>query len=263
MIRFKNVSKVYPRTGAAVSDLTFHIKKGEFAFLTGHSGAGKSTLLKLIHFQTLPTKGHVQVSRYHSDRIKRRDIPDLRRRVGFIFQDFKLLDRLTASENIAFALEVTGTPRRDLDAKVQRLLGQVGLAAKSRSVPSELSGGERQRVVIARALATDPLILLADEPTGNLDPRAAEGVFELFRSLNLLGMAVLMATHDTELVRKNPKIRVLELEHGQLVFDSAANGLEAVPTAAPQAPPVAVVPSTIEEAQSIATPAPGEPGEVA
>jgi cell division transport system ATP-binding protein len=226
MIRFRNVTKQYPRTGAAVENITFHIRKGEFVFLTGHSGAGKTTLLQLIHFQTLPTVGQVQVSRYNSGRIKRRQIPDLRRRVGYVFQDFKLLGRLTAAENVAFALEVTGTPRREIDNKVQRLMSQVGLAAKARSRPEELSGGERQRVVIARGLATDPLILLADEPTGNLDPRAADGVFQLFRTINRLGMSVLMATHDSDLIRRHPEVRVLELEHGKLVFDSAGDDSE-------------------------------------
>jgi cell division transport system ATP-binding protein len=229
MIRFRNVTKTYPRTGAAVRDVTFHVRKGEFVFLTGHSGAGKTTLLQLIHFQTRPTEGQVQVSRYNSNRVKRRQVPDLRRRVGYVFQDFKLLDRLTAAENIEFALQVTGTPRREIDNRVQRLLSQVGLAAKARSLPDELSGGERQRVVVARALATDPLVLLADEPTGNLDPRAADGVFQLFRTLNRLGMSVLMATHDAQMIRDHPEIRVLELEHGQLVYDSlAASAAEAV-----------------------------------
>ncbi|MGH7540169.1 MAG: cell division ATP-binding protein FtsE [Gemmatimonadota bacterium] len=222
MIRFRNVTKRYPRTGAAVENVTFHLRKGEFAFLTGHSGAGKTTVLRLIHFQDVPTEGDVQVSRYASSRIKRRQVPDLRRRVGYVFQDFKLLDGLTASENVGFALEVTGTPRREIGPKVQRLLSQVGLAAKARSRPAELSGGERQRVVIARALATDPLILLADEPTGNLDPRAADGVFRLFRTINQLGMAVLMATHNSEMIRSHAGIRVLELEHGRLVLDSGA-----------------------------------------
>jgi cell division transport system ATP-binding protein len=227
MIRFRNVTKEYPRTGAALNDVSFHLRKGEFAFLTGHSGAGKTTLLHLVHFQTRPTRGQVQVSRYNSERIRRRQIPEVRRRVGYVFQDFRLLERLTAAENIAFALEVTGTQRREIGKKVQRLLTQVGLAAKARSLPEELSGGERQRVVIARALATDPLVLLADEPTGNLDPRAAEGVFQLFRTLNRLGMAVLMATHDGAFMRENPAIRVLELEHGRLVFDSVGETAEA------------------------------------
>ena len=224
MIRFRGVSKHYPRSGAALEGVDFHLGKGEFAFLTGPSGAGKTTVLRLIHLQTTPTEGEVRVSRYSSKTIRRRQIPDLRRRVGFVFQDFRLLERLTASENVAFALQVTGTPKAKIAPKVQRLLGQVGLAAKSRSLPSELSGGERQRVVIARAVATDPLVLLADEPTGNLDPRAADGVFELFRTINGLGMAVLMATHDAGLIRRHPGVRILELEHGRLVYDSAETG---------------------------------------
>lgn len=230
MIRFRNVTRRYPRTGAAIENVTFHLRKGEFAFLTGHSGAGKTTVLHLAHFQTLPTEGEVQVSRYSSSRIKRRQVPDLRRRVGYVFQDFRLLERLTAWENVAFALQVTGTPRKEIEKKVQRLLSQVGLAAKARSLPEELSGGERQRVVTARALATEPLVLLADEPTGNLDPRAADGVFQLFRTINRMGMTVLMATHDADLIRRNPEIRVLELEHGRLVLDSGA------PTEEPAAP---------------------------
>jgi cell division transport system ATP-binding protein len=223
MIQFKNVTKEYPRSGAAVEDLTFHLRKGEFAFLTGHSGAGKTTVLRLVHFQARPSKGEVRVSRYASSRIRRRQIPQLRRRVGFVFQDFRLLERLTAAENVEFALNVTGTSKKRIGPKVQRLLGQVGLAAKARSLPSELSGGERQRVVIARALATDPLVLLADEPTGNLDQRASDGVFELFRSINRHGMAVLMATHDADLIRRHPEVRVLELEHGRLVYDSGGD----------------------------------------
>jgi cell division transport system ATP-binding protein len=221
MIRFQGVTKRYPRTGEALSDVSFHLRKGEFAFVTGPSGAGKSTLLELVHMQTLPTDGVVRVSRFRSDEIQRKEVPHLRRRVGFVFQDFRLLDRLTAAENVAFALEATGTARGEIDDRVQKLLSQVGLAAKARSHPKELSGGQRQRVAIARALATDPLVLLADEPTGNLDERASRGVFQLFRRINDLGMAVLLATHDTTLLREHPEIRVLELEHGSLVYDSA------------------------------------------
>ena len=221
MIRFRDVSKVY-RRGAAVRGVSFRLDRGEFAFLTGPSGAGKSTILDLIHFRTLPTRGEVIVSRYSSRRIRRRDVPRLRRSVGFVFQDFKLLERLTAAENVAFALQVIGTPRREIQGRVQRLLSHVGLAARSRSLPSELSGGERQRVAVARALATEPLILLADEPTGNLDPQAARGVFELFRTVNRRGTAVLMATHDADFVRNHPAIRVIELERGRLASDSGA-----------------------------------------
>ncbi|WP_420633932.1 cell division ATP-binding protein FtsE [Candidatus Palauibacter sp.] len=237
MIWMRDVTKVYPRTGAAARDISFRLRKGEFAFLTGPSGAGKSTVLELIHFQTRPTEGEVQVSRYNSQRMRRRDVPELRRRVGFVFQDFKLLERLTAAENVAFALDVIQTPRREISGRVERLLSQVGLAAKARSRPSELSGGERQRVAVARALATEPMILLADEPTGNLDPRAARGVFELFRTLNRLGTAVLMATHDAQFVRSHPAIRVIEMEGGRLVRDSAAD--RAVPQTATAATTVA------------------------
>jgi cell division transport system ATP-binding protein len=221
MIRFERVTKRYPRTGAALADVSFHLRKGEFAFLTGPSGAGKTTVLQLVHMHTLPDEGRVRVSRFSSDSMRRKDVPQLRRRVGYVFQDFRLLERLTASENVAFALEATGASRRKMRQKVQQLLGHVGLAAKAQSHPSELSGGERQRVAIARALATDPLVLLADEPTGNLDRRAADGVFELLRRINDLGMAVLFATHDAELLHRHRDVRVLELEHGSLVYDSA------------------------------------------
>jgi cell division transport system ATP-binding protein len=146
--------------------------------------------------------------------------------VGYVFQDFRLLEGLTAAENVAFALECTGTPRGRIEPRVQRLLGQVGLAPRARSYPRELSGGEQQRVVIARALSTEPVVLLADEPTGNLDERATTGVFELFRRINAAGTTVVMATHDAELIRRNPGIRVLELEDGALVYDSLSAGSE-------------------------------------
>ncbi len=221
MIRLEGVTKRYPRTGEAVSDVSFRLEKGEFAFLTGPSGAGKTTVLRLIHMQIPPDEGVVRVSRFSSEDVRRKEIPELRRRVSFVFQDFRLLEDLTAAENVAFALEATGTPRRRVSDRVQKLLGHVGLAAKARSHPDELSGGERQRVAVARALATDPLVLLADEPTGNLDDRAARGVVELLQDINDLGMAVLFATHDTGLIRAHPDVRVLELEHGELVYDSA------------------------------------------
>jgi len=222
MIQHRSVSHRFPRTGEALHEISFRVRKGEFAFLTGPSGAGKTTILRLTHMQMRPTAGEVRVSRYSSRRIRRRDIPLLRRRVAYIFQDIRLLPRLTAAENVGFALEVTRTPRAKIAPKVQRLLGQVGLASQAGALPGELSGGEQQRVAIARALANDPLVLLADEPTGNLDGRASMGVFQLFREINQLGMAVLMATHDAELIRRYPEIRVIELEGGRLVFDSAS-----------------------------------------
>ena len=221
MIKLLNATKSYPRTGIALGDMTLEVPKGQFVFLTGHSGSGKSTTLRLIHMSERPTSGEVRVSGFSSQRTTRRDLWKVRRRVGFIFQDFRLLPGRTAQENVAFALEVTGTHRAEIRPRSQRLLAQVGLAAKSGSPVHQLSGGEQQRVVIARALASEPLILLADEPTGNLDDRATRGIMDLFWEINALGMAVLMATHDLELIRSYPTARVLELDQGRLVYDSA------------------------------------------
>ncbi len=222
MIRFSHVSMEYPRGGLALDDVSFALRKGEFCFLTGHSGAGKSTILRLIHMAEQPTSGEVRVSGYSAGRTREKDVAMLRRKIGYIFQDFRLLTNRTAAENVAFALEVTGARSPVIRSKVGRLLAQVGLASKAEALPGELSGGEQQRVAVARALAHDPLLLLADEPTGNLDERATWGIFDLFRSINAAGTAVLLATHDLELVRKNPGVRVLELDHGKLVYDSAA-----------------------------------------
>lgn len=222
MIKLIHVTKEYPPRGRALDDIGFHIRKGEFAFLTGHSGSGKSTLLRLVHMSERPSSGEVRVSGYSSEMIPPADIWKVRRKVGFVFQDFRLLPGRTASENVAFALEVTGTPRKQLTPRASRLLAKVGLSAKSGAMVNELSGGEQQRVAIARALINEPLVLLADEPTGNLDERSARGILELFRELNAQGMAVLMATHDLELVRSYPSHRVLELNEGRLVYDSAA-----------------------------------------
>lgn len=221
MIRFRGVSKEYPRHGFALRDLDVHIRKGEFAFLTGHSGAGKSTVLRLVQMAEAPTVGEVRVSGVSSARLRKGDVPKLRRKLGVVFQDFRLLRDRTAEENVAFALEVTGSRPSAIRPRVARLLAQVGLASKGRSLPEELSGGERQRVAIARALANDPLVLLADEPTGNLDEYSGSGVFDLFREINANGMTVLMATHDLDLVRRHPDFRVLELANGELVYDSS------------------------------------------
>jgi cell division transport system ATP-binding protein len=221
MIRLQNVRKEYARSGAALEDITFELKKGEFCFLTGHSGAGKTTILKLIHMADKPTQGEVRVSGYSSATIRPKQIALLRRKIGYVFQDFRLLQRRSAAENVAFALEVTSARPALIRARVGKLLAQVGLAAKAEKLPSELSGGEQQRVAIARALAHDPLIVLADEPTGNLDERATRGIFQLFRTINAAGTAVLFATHDLDLVRAHPGLRVLELDHGSIVYDSA------------------------------------------
>jgi cell division transport system ATP-binding protein len=220
MIQFFNVTKEYPRTGLALADVTFRVHKGEFAFLTGPSGAGKSTILRLTYFEERPTRGEVRVSDMSSTELSRSEVATLRRRLGIVFQDFRLLDDRTAEGNVAFALEVIGTRRDQIAPRVQRVLAQVGLGSKMKSYPRELSGGEQQRVAIARALVNDPVVLIADEPTGNLDERATRVVFQLLRDINASGTAVLMATHDLELVRRTD-YRTIELDHGRIVFDSA------------------------------------------
>jgi cell division transport system ATP-binding protein len=196
------------------------VNKGEFVFLTGPSGAGKSTILKLIFADELPTSGEVKVANVSSATLRRSDVARLRRKLGIIFQDFRLLEDRSVEANVGFALEVTGAPRSMIGPRVARLLTQVGLASKGQAYPRELSGGEQQRVAIARALANDPVAILADEPTGNLDDRATRGVFQLLRDINATGTAVMMATHDLELVKRSD-CRTLEINRGQLVFDSA------------------------------------------
>ncbi len=222
MIKLLHVSKVYPRTGTALDDISFQLSKGEFVFLTGHSGSGKSTCLRLIHMAEKPTSGEVRVSGFTSQRVSERDLWKVRRRVGFVFQDFRLLPGRTAEGNVAFALEVIGKKKKEIRARTQRLLSQVGLASKVASPVHQLSGGEQQRVAIARALASEPLVFLADEPTGNLDDRATRGIMEIFWQINALGMAVVMATHDLEVIRAYPNARVLELDQGRMVYDSGA-----------------------------------------
>jgi cell division transport system ATP-binding protein len=220
MIRFTKVSKEYQRSGAALTSVSFSVSKGEFLFLTGPSGAGKSTILKLIYMEERPSDGEVRVAGLSSVTIRQRDIPGLRRRLGIVFQDFRLLEDRTAEANVAFALEVTGAPRSSIGPKVSRALAQVGLASKGTSYPRELSGGEQQRVAIARALVNDPLLLVADEPTGNLDERATRGIFQLLREINASGTAVIMATHNLDLLRRSD-YRTIEMNRGQIVFDSA------------------------------------------
>jgi len=220
MIQFFNVSKEYPRTGLALSDATFRIHKGEFAFLTGPSGAGKSTILRLCYFEEPPTRGEVRISGVSSLEVKRGQVANLRRRLGIVFQDFRLLEDRSAEANVAFALEVIGARRDQITPRVQRALSQVGLASKMKSFPRELSGGEQQRVAIARALVNDPFILIADEPTGNLDDRATRGIFQLLREINAAGTAIIMATHNLELIRRQ-EYRTVEMARGQIVFDSA------------------------------------------
>ncbi|MGH7703445.1 MAG: cell division ATP-binding protein FtsE [Gemmatimonadales bacterium] len=220
MIRFHTVSKSYPKGTTALQNVSLHVSKGEFVFLTGHSGAGKSTMLKLMYAEQRPTSGDVRVSGFVVSSLRPADVPRLRRRLGIVFQDFRLLEDRTAEENVAFALEVTGARADAVPSRVMRTLSQVGLASKAQAYPQELSGGEQQRVAIARALVNDPAILLADEPTGNLDERATRGVFQLLRDINAGGTCVVMATHDLDLVRQTT-YRTIEMREGAVVFDSA------------------------------------------
>ena len=222
MIRFAHVFKSYPNGALALKDVSFAINKGEFVFLTGHSGAGKSTILKMLFAEQRPSSGDVRVANHAVQTMKGDDIPKLRRKLGIVFQDFRLLEDRSAAENVAYALEVTGARRDTIPARVMRVLTQVGLAAKARAYPRELSGGEQQRVAIARALVNDPAILVADEPTGNLDERATRGVFQLLREINTSGTIVVMATHDLDLVRQTT-YRTIEMREGAVVYDSAAD----------------------------------------
>jgi len=220
VIRFNHVSKTYPNGVAALRDITFHIPKGQFVFLTGHSGVGKSSILSLILAEQKPSSGDVRVSGFPVGKLSVGQIPKLRRKLGIVFQDFRLLEYRTIEENVGFALEVTGARRESIAGRVMRVLTQVGLASKARVYPKELSGGEQQRVAIARALVNDPPIFIADEPTGNLDERATRGIFQLLQQINGGGTVVVMATHNLALVR-DTGYRVLELKAGQIVYDSA------------------------------------------
>ncbi len=231
MIRLAHVYKSYPNGALALKDVSFRIERGEFVFLTGHSGAGKCTIMKLLFAEQKPTTGEVRVSGYNVSTLRVDEIPKLRRRLGVVFQDFRLLEDRTAAENVAFALEVTGARNDTIAARVTRVLTQVGLSAKSRAYPRELSGGEQQRVAIARALVNDPAILVADEPTGNLDERATRGVFQLLRDINAGGTVIVMATHDLDLVRQT-SYRTIELRDGGLVYDSALDDADEAPAEA-------------------------------
>jgi cell division transport system ATP-binding protein len=220
MITLEDVDKEYTHTRVALSNVNLQVKRGEFVFLIGPSGSGKTTLLKLVYMEEKPTHGEVWVNGIQSNGAKRGEISQLRRKLGIVFQEFRLLEDRTAEQNVAFALEVTGAPKNTIPARVSRVLNQVGLASKATQLPRQLSGGEQQRVAIARALVNEPYFILADEPTGNLDERATRGVFQLLKDINAGGTSVIMATHDLEMVR-SADFRTVELNHGRIVFDSA------------------------------------------
>jgi cell division transport system ATP-binding protein len=218
MISFYDVTKEYPTGTVGLESCTFGIRKNEFVFLVGPSGAGKSTVLKMIYMEELPTEGRVVVGDFASDRIRERQIPMLRRKLGVVFQDFKLLKDRTAFENVAIALRVTSAPRKRMKKRTMAALARVGLVHKTGEKAWRLSGGEQQRLAIARAIANEPILVLADEPTGNLDPETSRGIFELLRDIHLAGTSVLVATHDTEMVKRFAG-RVIRIDSGHLSGD--------------------------------------------
>jgi len=218
IVEFKEVDKIYPSGRAALRDITFSVQRGEFVFLVGPSGAGKSTLLKHIYMEEIPSAGEVRVGQYDSSAIRRREIPFLRRKIGIVFQDFRLLAELSVFENVAIALRAAGKGGPEMAKRVNSVLHSVGLTGKRHLRPGKLSGGEQQRVVIARAIALRPTVLLADEPTGNLDPDTAGQVFDLLADINRAGTSMLVATHDYRHAERLGK-RMIRIEEGRIVSD--------------------------------------------
>ncbi len=218
MLRFENVSKVYKGNVTALRDVSLDVAKGEFVFLVGPSGSGKSTFLRLLLREEVTTEGRIVVAGRDISSLSHWKVPHLRRNIGTIFQDYKLLPTRTVYENVAFAMEVIGRPRHVIRAQVPQVLDLVGLAKKAGRLPNELSGGEQQRVSIARAFVNRPLIVLADEPTGNLDPATTVGIMRILDRINRTGTTIVMATHDQRIVDAMRR-RVIQLEHGSLVRD--------------------------------------------
>lgn len=218
MIQLTNVSKQYDNGILAVDNITLRVEQGEFIYLIGPSGSGKSTFMKLLNREITATEGNIVVGKYNVSKIKAKQIPLLRRHVGVVFQDFKLLPKLNVFENVAYALEVTGKSSKEIKKRVHEVLDLVGLSHKVNQYPDELSGGEQQRIAIARAIANNPSILVADEPTGNLDPDTALDILQLLENINRNGTTVLMGTHNDALVNQN-KHRVIRLENGRLTSD--------------------------------------------
>ena len=218
MIKFKNVSKIYPPDTVALKDINLQIKPGEFVSIVGQSGTGKTTLARLIMAEEKPTKGKVIIGDWDITSIKHREVPILRKQIGIVYQDFKLLPRKTVEENVAFALEVAGSPHNKIKTIIPQVLKIVGLETKKDRYPKQLSGGEQQRTVIARALAHRPKILVADEPTGNLDSINAQDIINLLKKINEFGTTVVLVTHNREIVNTLQK-RVVTLDHGMIISD--------------------------------------------
>lgn len=223
MIHMNNVTKVYPNGSTGVENINLHINKGEFVFIVGSSGSGKSTLMKLLLKELDPTEGDIIINKVKTNELNRRQIPYLRRNLGVVFQDFRLLPNKTVYENVAFAMRVIEAPGRIIRRNVPAVLSLVGLGQKGRSYPNQLSGGEQQRTALARAIANNPPILICDEPTGNLDPETAYGIMKLLDDINKRGTTIVMATHARDIVDAMQK-RVVTLQKGRIIRDIEKGG---------------------------------------
>lgn len=223
MINIFNVNKQYANGVTALNNITTKIGKGEFVFMVGASGAGKSSLIKMLYLEERPTKGYIIMDGHNIARLKPREIPYFRRNIGVVFQDFKLLSEKTAYENVSFALEAIGTSRREIQKRVPAVLELVGLKHRMQAYPNQMSGGEQQRVAVARAIVNNPAIIVADEPTGNLDPETSWEIIKLFNEINKLGATIVVATHDQVIVDQMQK-RVIALENGNIVRDEQKGG---------------------------------------
>lgn len=217
-IKFRNVEKTYKNGVNAIYNMNLDIKKGEFVFVIGETGSGKSTLIKMLYREERPSNGEIYVGGINVAKVKNNKVYKLRRKIGIVFQDFKLLPKLTVYENVAFALEIYGLPTEEIKRKVLKALDLVGLKSRTKSYPDQLSGGEQQRVAIARAIVNSPKLLICDEPTGNLDPKTSMEIMKVIEKINDLGTTIVMVTHDREMVDKLKK-RVLYLENGKLAKD--------------------------------------------
>lgn len=220
MLEMINVSKIYPGGSVALQDINVRIEQGEFVFIVGPSGAGKSTFFKMMFREVLPSSGKVIVNGHDLVKMTDKEIPYFRRQLGIVFQDYRLLPDRTVYDNVAFAMQVIETPYRKIKRRVNDVLDLVGLRKRAHAYPTELSGGEQQRIAIARAIVNDPILLIADEPTGNLDPETSWEIMDIFREVNKSGTTIVMATHDREIVDEMEK-RVIAIEHGHIVRDDA------------------------------------------
>ncbi len=220
MLEMVDVSKIYPGGSVALQDINVRIEQGEFVFIVGPSGAGKSTFFKMLFREVLPSSGKVIVNGHDLVKMTDKEIPYFRRQLGIVFQDYRLLPDRTVYDNVAFAMQVIETPYRKIKRRVNDVLDLVGLRKRAHAYPTELSGGEQQRIAIARAIVNDPILLIADEPTGNLDPETSWEIMDIFREVNKSGTTIVMATHDREIVDEMEK-RVIAIEHGHIVRDDA------------------------------------------